>query len=623
MGMQHCNSDRINRNLFIIKFVNKLNINLMSTLYAKLKTAFIIALFINSLSSVAQTVIYNENFNGAGHSWTLNTTDVNSNNSATNPHFWIVNNVFTGGSGATVNCTFLGTPLATFTIADTPTQPTGITGGPSSNYMHMTVAGGPFNAAYLGASAPVLGFDCTPPLNHFTRMTNDISTAGFSTVTLKFWWIGTGADQSKLELYYSTNQGSSWTMVTSPVNDFSQNASWVQHEVSIPAFAEQSTIRFGFRLRNQISSVIYPGSIGFGIDDFEVIGSSSAQPNAINTGNISPLNYCTGQTVNVPFTATGSYGAGNVFTAQLSNASGSFASPSNIGTLSSTSSGTIIATIPAGTPSGTGYRIRVVSSDPITTGEQNTSNITISEGEAQVIEVTPTSPASFCVGTSVTLTAGGNFTNYVWSNGATGTNITVSTAGTYSVTAASSDGCGTASSGEIVVNEISVPEANFSYSQVNDSYTISFTNTSQDGASYLWNFGGNNTSTQENPSFTFPFDGTYTVTLTVTNACGTNEISIQVMVEKLSIHEIDPELAAVNLFPNPASAFTMLQGETTKPALYVLEIQNLLGQVIHRESFTVFGAWTKNIATSGLSKGVYNISLSSDKARLSKKLILQ
>jgi PKD repeat protein len=618
MGMQYCYSDRFNRNLFIIKFVKKLNINLMSTLYAKLKTAFIIALFINSLSSVAQTVIYSENFNGPSHTWTLNTTDVNSSPAPTptNFNYWIVNNNYTGGSNNAGTC--LGFIPITYTAVNTPTQPAGITGGPTSNYMHMTAVGQTLNAVYLGVDNI-----CVNAFNYFTRMTNDISTVGFSTVTLKFWWIGTGADQSKLELYYSTNQGSSWTMVTSPVNDFSQNASWVQHEVSIPAFAEQSTIRFGFRLRNQISSEIYPGSIGYGIDDFEVIGSSSAQPNAINTGNISPLSYCTGQTVNVPFTATGNYGAGNVFTAQLSNASGSFASPVNIGTLSSSTSGTIVATIPAGMASGTGYRIRVVSSDPATTGDQNTSNITITEGQAQTIGVTPSSPASFCVGTSVTLTAATGFNNYVWSTGATGTSITVSAAGTYSVTAQSSDGCGTASSGPIVVNEISIPVPSFTYTQVNDSYTVSFTNTSQDGVSYLWNFGGGNTSTQENPSFNFPFDGTYTVTLTVTNACGTNEISIQVIVEKLSIHEIDPELAAVNLFPNPASAFTMLQGETTKPALYVLEIQNLLGQVIHRESFTVFGAWTKNIATSGLSKGVYNISLTSDKARLSKKLILQ
>ncbi|MFZ5552403.1 MAG: lamin tail domain-containing protein [Bacteroidota bacterium] len=82
--------------------------------------------------------------------------------------------------------------------------------------------------------------------------------------------------------------------------------------------------------------------------------------------------------VDVPFTSTGTFNAGNIYTAQLSNAAGSFAFPVNIGTLSSTAnSGTINATIPAGTASGTGYRIRVVSNNPIVTGTDNGVNLTI------------------------------------------------------------------------------------------------------------------------------------------------------------------------------------------------------------------------------------------------------
>src|SRR6185295_6794958 len=54
----------------------------------------------------------------------------------------------------------------------------------------------------------------------------------------------------------------------------------------------------------------------------------------ILTNAISGSPLCTGATVNVSFTATGYYSAGNVFTAQLSNASGSFANAVNIGSLS-------------------------------------------------------------------------------------------------------------------------------------------------------------------------------------------------------------------------------------------------------------------------------------------------
>ncbi|GAB3840534.1 T9SS type A sorting domain-containing protein [Hymenobacter jeollabukensis] len=79
--------------------------------------------------------------------------------------------------------------------------------------------------------------------------------------------------------------------------------------------------------------------------------------------------YCPGSALSVPFAAQGTFGAGNVFTAQLSDASGSFAAPTAIGTLTqdgTVGSGRISATIPPGTPAGTGYRVRVSASSPAT-----------------------------------------------------------------------------------------------------------------------------------------------------------------------------------------------------------------------------------------------------------------
>lgn len=93
----------------------------------------------------------------------------------------------------------------------------------------------------------------------------------------------------------------------------------------------------------------------------------------ITTGTISPLVIAAGSTVSVSYATGGSFGGGNVFTAQLSDASGSFSSPVNIGTGVSP----ITATIPAATPGGTNYRIRVVGSDPATIGTDNGFSLTI------------------------------------------------------------------------------------------------------------------------------------------------------------------------------------------------------------------------------------------------------
>jgi ADP-ribose pyrophosphatase YjhB (NUDIX family) len=108
-----------------------------------------------------------------------------------------------------------------------------------------------------------------------------------------------------------------------------------------------------------------------GIRDFAV------QDNVVVAGT-TPASWCKNASFNIPFTATGTFIGGNVFTAQLSNALGSFASPTSIGTVTGTSSGTISATIPNTVALGTGYRIRLISSLPaITNSPTKTIDVTL------------------------------------------------------------------------------------------------------------------------------------------------------------------------------------------------------------------------------------------------------
>lgn len=329
-------------------------------------------------ASQAQTTLYSENFNGGVHTWTLNTTDASSvvgPNLASNiVNYWVVNNSYNGGAGSFLCLGILNIP---YSFGNTPTQPAGITGNPTSNYLHITASGSPGNAGYFGPDGT-----CVNASNQFSRMTGDISTVGYNEVDVKFWWMGSGATDSYVQLFYSTNSGASWDQVIYPSNIyFTQQTVWTEETVSIPAFANQATLRFGFRLKNSVGGN-FPGveEVGYSFDDFRIIGEAGTViPNEIATGTINPLSYCPLETVNVPYTVLGTYTAGNVFTAQLSNASGSFASPVNIGTLSSTASGIIVGTIPGGTAVGSGYRIRVISSTPSTTGTANASNISVAE----------------------------------------------------------------------------------------------------------------------------------------------------------------------------------------------------------------------------------------------------
>lgn len=89
----------------------------------------------------------------------------------------------------------------------------------------------------------------------------------------------------------------------------------------------------------------------------------------IRVGALTPKQLVPGCTITVPFTSTGlTFSSSNTFTAELSNASGDFTTPTAIGTTTSTGTGSITATIPASLPYGSGYQVRVRSSDTLKTG---------------------------------------------------------------------------------------------------------------------------------------------------------------------------------------------------------------------------------------------------------------
>jgi hypothetical protein len=151
-------------------------------------------------------------------------------------------------------------------------------------------------------------------------------------------------------------------------------------------------------------------------------------PNSITTAAITPAIYFNGNPVNVAFTALGNYVSGNIFTAELSDEFGSFTNPLAIGTLAATTSGTISATIPVNAITGTKYRIRVVASNPIVTGADNGSNLTI----AQPLPVDPL-PATNAACDSVLLNAGSANYLYSWNTGSTTPSITAKVNGWYKV----------------------------------------------------------------------------------------------------------------------------------------------------------------------------------------------
>lgn len=253
---------------------------------------------------------------------------------------------------------------------------------------------------------------------------------------------------------------------------------WLAQGLRVPVLQVNTTTLFG-------------AEVVTGIWYFDV-------PRTINVEEPLAATLCPGADLEVYYTATGSFNNGgffipaNQFVAELSDAIGDFTNPVVIGSVQSTESGSITATIPPGTTPGSGYRIRIVSTSPDFIGEISSTAITI--GGATTAAITADTPTQLCSGQSVLLTAVGG-PGYQWRmdgvdiNGATEATLTAAAAGDYTVVV--SNGCGTASSNAITVSVSEPPTLSVDITSATICAGVSTVLTANDltgepGTTYQW-----------------------------------------------------------------------------------------------------------------------------------------
>jgi gliding motility-associated-like protein len=122
---------------------------------------------------------------------------------------------------------------------------------------------------------------------------------------------------------------------------------------------------------------------------------------------------------------------------------------------------------------------------------------------------------------------------YFWDLGGFGSSITKDTSvifpgqGLYSITHIVTTNFGCKATVTQSVNVTPKPQANFTWGLNNTPSLISnvdFSDQSISAATWSWNFGNGLISNQQNPSTTYTANGTYTVSLTITDAFGCNSI---------------------------------------------------------------------------------------------------
>lgn len=157
------------------------------------------------------------------------------------------------------------------------------------------------------------------------------------------------------------------------------------------------------------------------------------------------------------------------------------------------------------------------------------------------------------------------------------------------------------------------PQADFS--TVGSGLPVEFTSTSVEGQDEYWDFGDGDTGTGNVVSHTFPTAGSYTVTLVVTNGCGSDTITSVVTVPFVGVDEQLANAPKITLYPNPATDRAILNTEAVSLAIY-----NSNGMLM--ESLLIKDKPQVEIPLSGYSQGMYFVQVTNAKGYTATKKLL-
>lgn len=111
------------------------------------------------------------------------------------------------------------------------------------------------------------------------------------------------------------------------------------------------------------------------------------------------------------------------------------------------------------------------------------------------------------------------------------------------------------------------------------SSNVQFTNTTEGAVSYLWAFGDGSTSTEASPLHSYSAGGTYTVTLTVFDACGKSATTtLDITISTTGNDQNMTWSQHFNLYPNPTSDKVIISWSQIDVA--AIKLINTLGVVI-------------------------------------------
>ncbi len=251
----------------------------------------------------------------------------------------------------------------------------------SSDYVGLYL---PANSAATveGLDGSGFAFTTKPSVNNLGAFVVGLNSTGRTNITASFVAQETSVGSVyRVRLQYRLSRSSSWIDFPGPIEfvgdgniDGAQTAFGPVNLSALVGNAINNRANMQIRWKYYwVSGIAGPTKIR--IDDINVTSTTSiGNYISVDTLNAPLAGYCVSPTLGAStslsfrYAPIASFPVGTTFIAQLSDELGSFASPVNIGTLISTANTGFLSfpnvTIPANTPSGNSYKIRVVTSTP-------------------------------------------------------------------------------------------------------------------------------------------------------------------------------------------------------------------------------------------------------------------
>jgi hypothetical protein len=165
----------------------------------------------------------------------------------------------------------------------------------------------------------------------------------------------------------------------------------------------------------------------------------------------------------------------------------------------------------------------------------------------------------------------------------------------------------------------------FTESPVNAVFgQYSFDETGSFGTTFHWDFGDGFTFSGSNPVHTYAVNGSYTVTLTVTEPnCGTSHTFSKVI--NTSIGQFENGLnQVIRAFPNPSNGQVVVSISGTEAFEGSIQVVNGVGQILVNEPVAKQdGVVEIPMDLRNLPKGVYTIRLSGEQGESNLRVVLQ